>query len=403
MASSVQETNSLSQELRESVVSSSMSEAMMAEKEREVSDASSEKKKPLRVLVAASGSGGHIIPALHIVRAIRALDPLSVIEFIGSGRPLEEKLIIGNGFSRHVVRLSGVKNRGLKGVIGFAWKLPVALAQVVGIVRKFKPDVVVGVGGYASVLPIVVGRLLGVPTWIHEAELHPGLANRVLGYFADKMSVGFSDTKIKGRAQIIVTGHPVRPELVHVDATAIREDAPKNLLVLGGSQGARGIDEAVATIAPIAAARGIQVVHQCRAEHMDLVTNSYRAEGVSAHVVSFIDDMAGAYDWADVIVSRSGASSVAEIGCVNRPTIFIPYPFQQGTHQSDNAMVLVRQEKALLVEETQPNFPTRLRDALELVLDREKFVSMKQAPYEATGLKAAEVIAEGIKSIQKSA
>jgi UDP-N-acetylglucosamine--N-acetylmuramyl-(pentapeptide) pyrophosphoryl-undecaprenol N-acetylglucosamine transferase len=100
-------------------------------------------------------------------------------------------------------------------------------------------------------------------------------------------------------------------------------------------------------------------VHQCRPEHLDLVTNSYRAEGVSAHVVPFIDDMAGAYDWADVIVSRSGASSVAEISCVNRPTVFVPYPFQQGTHQSDNAMVLVQQGKAVLIEESQPNFPTR--------------------------------------------
>ncbi len=358
---------------------------------------------PLRVLVAASGSGGHIIPALHIVRAVRALDPLSVVEFIGSGRPLEEKLIIGNGFSRHVVRLSGVKNRGLKGIVGFAYRVPRALLQVVGILRKLKPDVVVGVGGYASVLPVVMARVLGIPTWIHEAELHPGLANRVLGYFADRVSVGSPETKVRGRAQVVVTGHPVRPELAHVDATTVRGDAPKRLLVLGGSQGARGIDQAVPTIAPIAALRGLQVVHQCRPEHLDLVTNSYRAEGVSAHVVPFIDDMAGAYDWADVIVSRSGASSVAEISCVNRPTVFVPYPFQQGTHQSDNAMVLVQQGKAVLIEESQPNFPTRLRETLEGVLDRERFIAMKQAPFEARGLHAAQQIAAGISSLRRPA
>jgi UDP-N-acetylglucosamine--N-acetylmuramyl-(pentapeptide) pyrophosphoryl-undecaprenol N-acetylglucosamine transferase len=120
-------------------------------------------------------------------------------------------------------------------------------------------------------------------------------------------------------------------------------------------------------------------------------------------VVPFIDDMAGAYDWADVIVSRSGASSVAEISCVNRPTVFVPYPFQQGTHQSDNAMVLVQQGKAVLIEESQPNFPTRLRETLEGVLDRERFIAMKQAPFEARGLHAAQQIAAGISSLRRPA
>jgi UDP-N-acetylglucosamine--N-acetylmuramyl-(pentapeptide) pyrophosphoryl-undecaprenol N-acetylglucosamine transferase len=378
-----------------------MSEVRVVDQRGKDVGASDQRQPPLRVLVAASGSGGHIIPALHIVRAIRAIDPLSVIEFVGSGRPLEEKLIIGNGFARHTVRLSGVKNRGVKGVLAFAFRVPLALLQVVGILRKFRPDVVVGVGGYASVLPLVVARLLGVPTWAHEAELYPGLANQVLGYFADRISVAFPETRVRGRAQVVFTGHPVRPELAQVDSASLRGDAPKRLLVLGGSQGARGLDLAVSTIAPVAALKGLQVVHQCRPEHVDLVTNSYRAEGVSAHVVSFIDDMAGAYDWADVIISRSGASSVAEIGCVNRPTIFVPYPFQQGTHQSDNAMVLVQQQKAVIVEESQPHFPTRLRETLESVLDLERFVAMKQAPYEARGLEAANLIAKGVSSLRK--
>ncbi len=364
------------------------------------SDASRQ-TKPLRVLVAASGSGGHIIPALHIVRAVRDIDPLAAVEFIGSGRPLEDKLIVGNGFPRHIVRLSGVKNRGIVGALRFAVRVPVATWQISRLFSRFRPDVVLGVGGYASVLPVVLARLFRIPTWIHEAELHPGLANRVLSYFADKISVCFPETDVKGRSEKVVTGHPVRLELANVDSVAVRPDAPSRLLVLGGSQGARGLDEAVPTIAPVVRAHNVEVVHQCRGEHMDLVANSYRAEGVKASVVAFIDDMAGAYSWADVIISRSGASSVAEISCVNRPTVFVPYPFQQGTHQTDNARVLVEQGKALLVEETQPNFPKRLKEALEQVLSRDGFCAMKSAPYQARGLQAATEIARGLLSIRK--
>lgn len=350
----------------------------------------------LKVLVAASGTGGHLIPALHIVRAIQSLRPGVVIEFVGAGRPLEEKLIVQNGFKRHIVSTTGVKRRGILGAIGFVARLPVGLFQSLKLLRRFRPDVVVGVGGYVSVLPVVVARLLRIPTWTHEAELHPGLANRVLGYFADRMSLSFAETKLRGRVKTQFTGHPVRPELRAVNRDARSSGAPNKLLILGGSQGARGLDEAIPQIAETLRERGVEVVHQSRPENLDLVLNSYRAAKVRASVVSFIDDMAGAYDWSDVIISRAGASSVAEIACVNRPAIFVPYPFQQGTHQTDNAKSLVERKKALIVEENAPEFGRRLRESLEKILDPSTYNEMKSAPCEPRGLEAAEVIAKGI-------
>ena len=355
-----------------------------------------EASEPLRVLVAASGSGGHLIPALHIVRALQSQCPGCVVEFIGAGRPLEEKLILENGFTRHIVASAGVKRRNVIGLFQFLLRLPLGVLQLLLLYRKFRPQVVVGVGGYVSVLPVIVARIKGIPTWTHEAELHPGLANKVLGYFADRMSVSFSETKIKGRVKIEHTGHPVRLELKAVDRTTIRKEAPRRLLIIGGSQGARGLDYAVSEITETLNARNIEVVHQCRAEHMDLVVNGYRAAKVSASVVPFIDDMVGAYEWSDVIISRAGASSVAEIACVNRPTIFVPYPFQQGTHQSDNARALVALGKALVVEESGPEFGRRLREALEKILAPESFRSMKRATCELHGLEAAQTIARGI-------
>jgi UDP-N-acetylglucosamine--N-acetylmuramyl-(pentapeptide) pyrophosphoryl-undecaprenol N-acetylglucosamine transferase len=135
---------------------------------------------------------------------------------------------------------------------------------------------------------------------------------------------------------------------------------------------------------------------------MELVVNAYRAAGVAAHVVNFIDDMPGAYEWADVAISRAGASSVAEISCVNRPTIFVPYPFQQGTHQTDNARVLVKRNKAFIVEETDPNFGARLKELVERLLTPSVFKEMKNAPLENPSSEAASQIAQGVLELVKS-
>jgi UDP-N-acetylglucosamine--N-acetylmuramyl-(pentapeptide) pyrophosphoryl-undecaprenol N-acetylglucosamine transferase len=358
--------------------------------------------RELRVIIAASGTGGHLIPAMHIASAMKRLNPRCVVEFIGAGRPLEEKLIVEKGFSRHTIASAGVKNRSVLGLAQFLTRLPRAVVQVLSLYRRFNPDVVVGVGGYVSVLPVAIARLKGIPTWIHEAEREPGLANKVLCYFANTMSTTFPETKGRGRVSVRYTGQPLREELRRVNRTAVKPDAPKRLLVLGGSQGAKGLDSSVATIAPVLASKAIEVVHQCRPDSMEVVVNSYRAAGIKAHVVSFIDDMAGAYEWSDIAISRAGASSVAEISAVNRPAIFVPYPYQQGTHQTDNARTLVEKGKALLVEETQADFQGRLKAALEQLLTIETFRQMKAAPADPPPLDASDAIARGVFELVKS-
>ena len=355
-------------------------------------------KRPTRILVAASGSGGHLVPALHIMRAIKSVEPTAVVEFIGAGRPLEDKIIVGAGFTRHLIAAAGVKGKSPLALLKLAFVLPKGVLQSFRLFRRFRPDAVVGVGGYVSVLPIVLARLMRIATWAHEAELHPGLANRFLGYFADTISTAFSETRIRGRAKIVFTGHPVRPELREVERNPAGRGIPTRLLVLGGSQGARSLDNAVTGLGDLLCERGVEVVHQCRPDNSEVVINAYRATKVKASVVPVIDDMAGASQWSDIIISRSGAGSVAEISCVNRPTIFVPYPFQQGTHQSDNAKTLARINKAVVVEETQPEFPRRLREAILELLKPEVFSAMKEAASELRGLDAAEVIARGILS-----
>lgn len=381
-----------------------MAEKISAERDwqiGEVESVSSKVVEPVRVLVAASGTGGHLIPAVHIIDALKAIQPEASVECIGVGRPLEEKILGGAGLTRHIITSFGIKRRGIVGLAKFLLSLPTCFFQCLRLYRRFRPDVVVGVGGYASVVPVVVARVMGIPTWTHEAELRPGLANSVLGFFASTISISFQDTKIRGFSRLEFTGHPVRPELGSVQRDVVRDDAPKRLLVLGGSQGAQGLDQVIGEIGSFLKERDVEVVHQCRPDNIDLVINSYRACGVKASVVSFIDDMAGAYDWADVIISRAGASSVAEIGCVNKPTIFVPYPFQQGTHQTENAKVLVTAGKAILIEETQPNFGGRLLAGLVDVFERDTYLRMKKAVFEPRGLGAAKTIALGILRLVK--
>lgn len=370
------------------------------------SNARGRNPRELKVLVAASGSGGHLIPALHIMRAIKELLPDAQVECIGSGKPLEERIIVSAGFKRHIIKSVGIKRGGMFGAFKFLRFLPVTIWQTARLLRSFKPDVVVGVGGYVSVLPVVIARLLRIPTWAHEAEVRPGLANSVLGYFADTISVSFEETKIRGGAKLLFTGHPVRPELSKIDSVSIREGAPRHLLILGGSQGARGLDEGVPRLGEILLRRGVEVWHQCRPDSVDGVKAAYEACGVMAKVVPFIDQMEEAYRWSDLIISRAGASSVAEIASVNRPAIFVPYPYQQGTHQSDNAAALARLGKALVIEElADGDFVGRLGVALDELLDPQRYREMKTAPVRSeagskggaeAGITAAQAIARGI-------
>lgn len=357
----------------------------------------SQTARPLRVLIAASGSGGHLFPALHIARAIVAESSGAVIEFVGSGRPLEAKLIDPHGFKRHVVPITGIKQRGIKGVLDFALAVPRAVWRLGRVLRELRPDVVVGVGGYVSVLPVLLGRLRGIPTWIHEAELKPGLANGFLSLFADKISVAFADAAIKRRSAVVYTGHPVRAGLAEVRRMTPREKLSR-LLVLGGSQGATAIDRVVGEIAPVLAARGIEVWHQCRPENVLAVQRAYTEAGVVARVDSFIDDVSAAFAWSDVVVSRSGASALMETSVVNIPAIFVPYPFAQGNHQRANAEVLVRAGKALLVEEGD-SFADRLGRALGDIFTPERYAAILGAPYEARSVDAAKRIAAGVSAL----
>ena len=359
----------------------------------------------VRVLIAAGGTGGHLFPALHIARALTELStaerPVRVA-FAGTGRELEDKILSGLPYERFTINIVGVKRRGVAGWLEFLRMLPRALVQTASMLRAFRPDVIVGAGGYASVLPVVAGRLSGRPVWIHESELRSGLANRVLAPLASKVSVAFSAARIASARKQVLTGQPVRPGLREAGETNLPEGAPKRLLVMGGSQGALGLDRGMIALAPFLGERGVEVWHQCRSESVASVEQGYRSAGVTARVVTFIENPVEAFAWTHVVVSRSGASSVMEIEAVNKPAVFVPYPFAQGGHQRANAVTLVEKGKALLVEEGE-GFEEKLKNALAALLSCEGYARMRVQPNEARSVTAAETIARGILGVIWSA
>ncbi len=355
----------------------------------------------VRVLIAASGSGGHLFPALHVARAIRVQDDSAAISFIGSGRPLESKLIDGAGFPRYEVPLVGLKNRGWRGLLQFLSLLPGALWRIWKLLGREKPSVIVGVGGYVSVLPVVLGFMRGIPAWIHEAELKPGLATSVLWPFARRISKAFPQAVIPGGRKVVYTGHPVRPGLEGARVNLTTTLSPNRVLVLGGSQGAAAIDRALMELAPWLKAAGLEMYHQTRPDLTEVVARSYREAGVPARVVSFIDELVDAFTWCHLVVSRAGAGSVMEISVVGKPAIFVPYPHAQGDHQTANAKTLVEPGKALLVAEG-ADFTARLKAAMEELLDRGNYERMIKSPYQGRSLDAASSIAGGIIELGRS-
>lgn len=347
-----------------------------------------------RILIAAGGTGGHIFPALHVAKAIAGLVPEAQIAFIGSGRPLEEKLIEGNGYRRFILPATRVMQQGLGGIFKLLLSLPSTVAAVRRLYREFKPDVVVGMGGYVSVMPVMVARLSGIPTWVHEAEIAPGLANKLLGIFSTKVSIAFQATKMLRPRELIYTAHPVRPELAGIaqNPSAAR---PQRLLIIGGSQGARSIDEAFINLAPELKKMAVIVHHQTRPENVEALMSAYGDAGLEATVVPFITDMADAYRNCDLVVSRAGAGAIFELMVVNRPAIVVPYPFAQGGHQEGNAQLLVAAGKGLMVGEGE-HFAQRLLSAMKIIMEPEKYKEMRATEVNLKPLGAATEIASGI-------
>jgi UDP-N-acetylglucosamine--N-acetylmuramyl-(pentapeptide) pyrophosphoryl-undecaprenol N-acetylglucosamine transferase len=296
------------------------------------------------VIIAAGGTGGHVFPALALAGALRAEGIETAFVTDRRGCAFEGELA---GVACYAVRAGGVAGRNVLGMLRSLTNLMLGTWQARGLLRRLKPSLAVGFGGYASVPPLFAAGGLGVPTMIHEANAVLGRANRLLAHRAHMVATAFPDTtRLRPGQDIAHTGNPVRPELVaarDIPYAAPAADGPFHLLVIGGSQGARimgrSLPKALAAL-PDDARMRLRLTLQCRDEDLREARATLEAAGITAEVETFFHDIAERLAASHLVIARAGASTVAELACVGRPAILIPYPHATDDHQSANAAAL---------------------------------------------------------------
>jgi UDP-N-acetylglucosamine--N-acetylmuramyl-(pentapeptide) pyrophosphoryl-undecaprenol N-acetylglucosamine transferase len=307
----------------------------------------------IRILMAAGGTGGHIMPAVAAAQAIRQLDPAAEFLFVGAGRPAEEAVLGPGGWERASVNAAPIKGKGPLAKAKGVFRAVSALFQAAAIVRRFKPDLVFGAGGYSSGPVGLAARLSGVPLFIHEQNRRPGLTNRLLARLSSRVFLG--DPGAAGhfaRAKTLYVGNPVRPEIFADSPKEPSPGKPFTLLVLGGSQGAESLNRAVGSaLAGLKGLGGVRVIHQAGAAGEKSLRPLYEASGLDFELGAFFTDMARLYREADLALCRAGALTLAELAAAGAPSALVPLPWAADDHQTRNAEAFEEAGAALTVPE----------------------------------------------------
>ena len=344
----------------------------------------------MRAILAGGGTGGHVIPALAIANQLKKSYDAEVL-FIGTARGIENRLVPAAGFPLQLVRVGALNNVSLATRLKTAFALPRAIWSAAGMLNEFAPDVVIGVGGYASGPAMLAAIVKHIPTLAFEPNVVPGFANRMVAKFVSAAAVHFEETaKYFRRAE--VTGVPVRQAFFDI---APKRDGAPTVLVFGGSQGAHAINEAMIRCLPELRrqAPGVRIIHQTGERDYNDALAAYREAGESAEVFKFIDDMPAAFARADLVVARSGASTVAEIAAAGKPAVFVPFPRAADDHQRVNAEAFARAGAAVVVEESKLDGVWLAETIAALLQDRVRLQNMSAAARSLAHPNAAQDIA----------
>jgi UDP-N-acetylglucosamine--N-acetylmuramyl-(pentapeptide) pyrophosphoryl-undecaprenol N-acetylglucosamine transferase len=356
----------------------------------------------MRLLLAGGGTGGHVFPAVALAERLLETTPAAEVLFVGTKRGLEARVVPQLGFSLETVDISGWMGKGLRGKLSVLPQLMHSVWQSRPILERFRPDVVVGVGGYASAPVLLAARMAGLPILLHEQNAWPGLTNRLLSRWADRVCLSFADADCAfHRGRTVLTGNPLRRGME--DCPPLPNGDPQ-LLIFGGSRGARAINEMlVAALPDLAPLRGrLGIYHQTGEEDLQATREGYRRAGWDpSGVVPFIDDMASAYAGAHLVLCRAGATTIAELTACGRPAILIPYPHAAGDHQSANARALARRGAGLMLPQQELNAGRLARLLGDLLADRERLEMMSKVAHSLAMRGAADRILAECRAIRR--
>jgi UDP-N-acetylglucosamine--N-acetylmuramyl-(pentapeptide) pyrophosphoryl-undecaprenol N-acetylglucosamine transferase len=325
----------------------------------------------MKVLIAGGGTGGHLFPGIALAEEVVTRHHGNDVLFVGTAKGLEARVVPKAGFKLELIDTSGVKGRGLGGWIGGLLKLPRAIFQSMSILRRWAPDVVVGVGGYASFPVVFSAWLLGYPTAVQEQNALPGLTNRVLGKLVRTVFVSFDEARAFFPAEKVQNvGNPIRKALMENFLRPRTRHDRFSLLIFGGSQGAHAINVAAVEAAALLGdlAGKIDILHQTGKNDIESTREGYERAGIKARVVEFIDDMSAAYATCDLVVCRAGATTLAEITVCKKAAILVPFPFAADNHQEVNALSLVDKGAAVMIRQpelTGERLAAEIRDLVE--------------------------------------
>ncbi len=303
------------------------------------------------LMVMAGGTGGHVYPAIAVADYLQSRG--WEIVWLATEGGMENRLIADKPYRKAMMAMRGVRGKGLLGWVVLPLKLCIACQQSVSAIRQYQPDVVLGMGGFAAFPGGLMAKVLGKPLVIHEQNSVAGLTNRVLSFLANKVLAAFP-AAFGDKAELV--GNPVRQDITHLPVPEIRytnRTGQLKLLVIGGSLGATALNDVLPkALASIPEAERPEVVHQAGEKHIATLEANYLQAGVVAETKAYIQDMAARYAWADVVVCRAGALTVAELACVGVASILVPFPHAVDDHQTTNAQYLSENGAAILIQQT---------------------------------------------------
>jgi UDP-N-acetylglucosamine--N-acetylmuramyl-(pentapeptide) pyrophosphoryl-undecaprenol N-acetylglucosamine transferase len=357
----------------------------------------------VRVLIAGGGTGGHVYPAIALARELLARDPGTTVSLVGTAAGLEAKIVPREGLALDLIRVAGLKGKSAAARLRGLALLPLAALDAWRVISRRNPDVVIGVGGFASGPVLLLAALRGRPTMVLEQNALPGFTNRVLARVVRAAAVTFEESLTYFPGTGFVAGNPVRPEFFEAGGQEAddRDDAPPRaarVLIFGGSQGSHAINMAMVAAAErlAAASDRVAITHQTGPRDLDLVRDAYQRAGLGARAEAFLYEMHREMTEADLVVSRAGATTVAELAAAGRPAILVPLPTAADDHQRKNAEVMQRLGAAVYLDERDLSGERLAHEMLSLAADRPRRAAMARAARTVARPDAARQIADRV-------
>ena len=329
----------------------------------------------MKLIVAGGGTGGHLFPGIAVAEEFLSRDPANQVLFVGSERGIEARAIPRLGYQLELISAAGIRGKGSLAKLKGAALMLYGYSQSRKILQQFKPDLVLGVGGYASLPMVLAARGMEIPRYIHEQNALPGMSNKVLSRVANKVFISLEESaKFFPKDCTMLTGNPLRKQILEMLTRAGEEQAQSELFrlfIFGGSQGAHTLNlalpQALAQLSPEHQAQ-LQIVHQTGEADLQQVQSAYQASGLTADVRPFIDDMATEYHRADLIICRAGATTIAEVTALGKACLFVPFPHATDDHQRKNAEALLKKGACEMLVE-QEIVGTGLSDAIDRLME----------------------------------